>query len=263
MLSADVADPVNGGSRPPGGPAPMLTNGRPSGRNHTSPASTHTGLIGSVTGNNHSMNESWTSDSTPLRNTDENDRAKPTPLIVPKSSPNAPQLTIVGLYHESRHEIGLAVARSVGRPFIDSKLLVDTNEASDQRDVVADEIGSACRVLHGKSRVVLACGVDVFDVAPGENLDDSSGDDRRIDESQPDMAREATELLTAAWIVWIDRRTASGDEAGTSTSTGIEVESVKSEAQRRRASRWANHRVDATDLSPDELVDAILDGWAT
>lgn len=174
-------------------------------------------------------------------------------LIAPKPTPNAAQLVIVGLSGESRRTVGLEVARVLGRPFTDGNLLPCAPDESHPDDA---EVAAARRALGGATRIVLACSVKVFDVDAGASSVQGSHD-RTVDRSGSAPGREVAEHLGSAWVVWIDRQSTGDDESG----NGIEIEGT-SEEQRRRAERWADMRIEADELSHDELIGSILDAWS-
>lgn len=169
--------------------------------------------------------------------------------IAPTPTPNAAQLVIVGLDGETRRTVGLEVARALGRPFTDSRLL---SGAPDDADPIDAEIAAVHRALGGTTRVVFACSVRVLDIEPGDSSESNPDDGSRTD-----LGRAAAEQLGSAWVVWIDHRSGGADGA----ANGIEVEHLTDGARRRRAERWADRRIDAGDHSGDELVGAILDAW--
>lgn len=175
--------------------------------------------------------------------------------IAPKPSPDARQIVLVGLAGESRRRIGLAVARGIGRPLTDSRLLAARPAGAAPTPV--DEAAAVWRALSGSSRVVFTCGIGVF-AAPLD--DDRASEDRAADDAAADEAvddetavQRAAELLTLAWVVWIESSHTRGPQ--------VEVERARDDEQRRRAEAWCDHRVDATGLAPADVVAEILETW--
>lgn len=161
-------------------------------------------------------------------------------------------VVLLGLMGAGKTSVGLQLARLMGRPFVDSDLLVELDRGRSPVDLEVDEGTSALhaaeldalrRVLGRRDPVVVAAAASVIDAAPADEL-------------------------AGAWVVWLDGPpevlAARLAEDHPRPNLGEDAMSTLRD-QRTSREPWARSHadlsVDVTRGTPEAIADRILDSW--
>ena len=170
--------------------------------------------------------------------------------------PRRRHIVLIGLMGAGKTSVGLRLARLVGRPFVDSDMIValdhgrppvELEHDTDTETLHAAELAALRRVVADRDPVVYAAAASVMDADADAGVD---------------------EELADAWVVWLDGppevladrlvgdhpRPALGDDPASTLR--------EQAAQRRgRGRELADLCVDVTGDDPTGLAELIRDAW--
>jgi shikimate kinase len=164
-------------------------------------------------------------------------------------------IVLIGLMGVGKTTVGQLIARRLGRPFVDTDAVIEHDAHRPVAQIFAEDGERAFRSLESEAvRHVAALRGQVIAVGGGAVLD----------------AGNVTQLRSTGDLVLLDAEPSTLAERIGDTSTrpllgGEEDASAQLERLRdARAAAYANaagHVIDTTDLTPEQIADAVLE-WA-
>jgi shikimate kinase len=157
--------------------------------------------------------------------------------------PSREDIVVLGPVGPETDDVGFAVARLLGRPFVSCENLLVAHDGRSAREVFDHDGVDALRAAWRRvADIAMKTRTSVVFAGPAEMLD---GDRRQFDD-----------LFADAWVAWLDvAHLYEGDDP-------TPTDSENHERVRQLLSHHADLRLEASRSSHHEVVSTLTDAWA-